>query len=81
LATESSEGVLGCVLGVDAVTRKAFAHFLRAGHLLKDVLARTLSLITQSSYFFQLPVTPNARLKNLVMVNEQVVNANFGNSL
>jgi hypothetical protein len=81
LATESSEGVLRCVLGVDAVARKALAHFLRAGHLLKDVLAGTLCLVTEACHFFQLPVAPNARFKNLVMVNEQVINANFGNGL
>jgi hypothetical protein len=69
------------VLGVDAVARKALAHFLGASHLLKDVLAGTLGLIAQACYFFQLPVASNAGLKNLVVVNEQVVNAHFGNSL
>ena len=73
--------MLGCVLGVDAVARKALAHFLRAGHLLKDVFTGSLGLVTEASYFFQLPVAPNARFKNLVVVNEQVINANFGNGL
>jgi hypothetical protein len=33
------------VLSVDAVARKALAHFLGAGHLLKDVLAGALGFI------------------------------------
>jgi hypothetical protein len=33
------------VLGVDAVAREALTHFLRAGHLLEDVLTGTLSLV------------------------------------
>ena len=72
---------MGCVLGVDAVARKALAHFLGAGHLLEDVLAGTLGLVTQTSHFFQLLVAPNARLKNLVVMDEQVITANFGNGL
>jgi hypothetical protein len=69
------------LLCINAVARKALAHFLGASHLLKDVLAGTLGLIAQACYFFQLPVTPNAGLKNLIVMDQQVVNANLGNGL